>query len=219
MKDLATSHVFEYNGHNMSGEQSTENLSGHEARFLAAYEEYNDALFRHACMRISDREKAIDLVHDTYTKVWSYVRKGYEIEQFRPFLYKVLNNLIIDTYRKKKEASLDSLMEIEGVDEGSFEELSESSVEALAATIDGRKAFELMDEIPDVYKEVLILRFVDGLGPKEMASLTEEKENVISVRIHRGLKLLRKKIEAQDEFADEKRKAAARKRVADEKNN
>lgn len=197
----------------MSVEQSTENLGGHESRFLAAYDEYNDALFRHACMRISDREKAIDLVHDTYTKVWSYVRKGYEIEQFRPFLYKVLNNLIIDTYRKKKEASLDSLMEIDGVDEGSFEELSESSVEALAATIDGRKAFELMDEIPDVYKEVLILRFVDGLGPKEMAALTEEKENVISVRIHRGLKLLRKKIEAQDEFAEEKRKAAARKKA------
>jgi RNA polymerase sigma-70 factor (ECF subfamily) len=219
MKEIACSHVFEYNGHNMAGEQSSENMSGHEERFLAAYDEYNDALFRHACMRISDREKAIDLVHDTYTKVWSYVRKGYEVEQFRPFLYKVLNNLIIDTYRKKKEASLDSLMEIDGVDEGSFDELSESTVEALAATIDGRKAFELMDELPDVYKEVLILRFVDGLGPKEMSALTEEKENVISVRIHRGLKLLRKKIEAQDEFADEKRKATARKKAADKKTN
>jgi len=202
----------------MAGEQSTENLGGHEQRFLDAYAEYNDALFRHACMRISDREKAIDLVHDTYTKVWSYVRKGYEIEQFRPFLYKVLNNLIIDTYRKKKEASLDALLEIDGVDEGSFDELSESSAEALAATIDGRKAFALIEELPDVYKEVLILRFVDGLGPKEMAALTEEKENVISVRIHRGLKLLRQKIEAQDEFADEKRKAAARKKLADQKN-
>jgi len=202
----------------MAGEQSTENLGGHEQRFLDAYTEYNDALFRHACMRISDREKAIDLVHDTYTKVWSYVRKGYEIEQFRPFLYKVLNNLIIDTYRKKKEASLDALLDIDGVDEGSFEELSESSAEALAATIDGRKAFDLMAELPDVYREVLILRFVDGLGPKEMAVLTEEKENVISVRIHRGLKLLRQKIEAQDEFADEKRKAAARKKTADQKN-
>jgi len=219
LKDLATSPVFEYNGHIMAGEQSTDNLSGHEARFLEAYELYNDALFRHACMRISDREKAIDLVHDTYTKVWSYVRKGYEIEQFRPFLYKVLNNLIIDTYRKKKEVSLDTLMEIEGVDEGSFEELSESTVEALAATIDGRKAFDLIAQLPDMYREVLILRFVDGLGPKEMSVLTEEKENVISVRIHRGLKLLRQQIEAQDEFADEKRKATARKKAADKKNN
>jgi len=187
---------------------------GHEARFLAAYDEFNEALFRHAKLRISNHERAIDLVHDTYTKVWSYVRQGYEIQTFRPFLYKVLNNLIIDEYRKKKDQSLDALLEQEGVDEGSFDELSESSAEALAATIDGRKAFELLEELPDVYREVIILKFVDGLGPKEMSELIEEKENVISVRIHRALKILRHKIEAQDELADEKRKSAARKRNA-----
>jgi len=186
--------------------------SEHEARFLEAYDEYNEALFRHAHLRIANRERAIDVVHDTYTKVWAYVRQGYEIKTFRPFLYKVLNNLIIDEYRKKKETSLDALLDQEGVDEGSFDELSESSVEALAATIDGRKAFALLEELPDTYREVIILRFVDGLGPKEVAELIEEKENVVSVRIHRALKILRGKIEAADELAAEKRKAAARKR-------
>lgn len=186
----------------------------HESRFLAAYDEYGDALFRHAKLRIANHERAIDLVHDTFTKVWSYVRQGYDIKNFRPFLYKVLNNLIIDEYRKKKDQSLDALMEQEGVDEGSFTELSESTVEALAATIDGRKAFDLLAELPDTYREVIILRFVDGLGPKEMSELIEEKENVISVRIHRALKILRTKIEAQDELAAERRKAAARKRKA-----
>lgn len=189
-----------------------EDNGGYEAQFLAAYDEYSDALFRHAKLRINNHERALDLVHDTFTKVWSYVRQGYEIKSFRPFLYKVLNNLIIDEYRKKKERSLDALLEQEGVDEGMFDDLSENSAEALAATIDGRKAFELLAEIPDTYREVLILKFVDGLGPKEIAELIEEKENVISVRIHRGLKLLRVKIEAADEYANEKRKAAARKR-------
>lgn len=185
-------------------------MGDHETRFLKAFDEYSDALFRHATLRISNRERAIDLVHDTFTKVWSYLRDGYEIESFRPFLYKVLNNLIIDEYRKKKEASLDALFEVEGIDEGSFEELSESTVETLAATIDGRKAFTLLEELPDQYREVIILRFVDQLGPREISELIEESENVISVRIHRGLKLLRQKIEANDEFADEKRRAKAR---------
>lgn len=184
-------------------EKQTGNISGdHETRFLKAFDDYNDALFRHASLRISDREKAIDVVHDTYTKVWSYIKNGYEIDNFRPFLYKVLNNLIIDTYRKKKEQSLDALMELDGVDEGTFDELSESSVESLAATIDGRKAFELLVELPDQYREVIIYRFVDQLGPKEISELVEESENVISVRIHRGLKLLRQKIEANDEVAE-----------------
>jgi len=202
----------------MAGKKFTDNPADHEARFLRAFEEYNDALFRHATMRISNRERAVDLVHDTYTKVWSYIRDGYEIENFRPFLYKVLNNLIIDEYRKKKESSLDALFEIDGVDEGSFEELSESSVESLAATIDGQKAFALLDEMPMQYKEVIIMRFVDQLGPREISELIEESENVISVRIHRGLRLLRERIEADDEFAEEKRKAKAKNKEKNKQN-
>lgn len=173
---------------------------------MQAFDEYNDALFRHAYLRISNRERAVDIVHDTYTKVWSYLKSGYEIDNFRPFLYKVLNNLIIDEYRKRKEFSLDTLLSEEGVDEGSFDDLQESTVDALAATIDGRKAFALLDQLGDEYKEVLLYRFVDQLGPREISELVEESENVVSVRIHRGLKQLRKLIEANEEAAEIRRK-------------
>jgi RNA polymerase sigma-70 factor (ECF subfamily) len=149
-------------------------------------------------LRISDRERAIDLVHDTFTKVWSYVKNGHAVEQYRPFLYKVLNNLIIDEYRKQREQSLDALLAEEGVSEGSFPELIENTTEALAATLDGKQAFELVTTLPDVYREVLLLRFVDGLGPKEISELVEESENVVSVRIHRGLKILRDIMEEKD---------------------
>jgi RNA polymerase sigma-70 factor, ECF subfamily len=176
--------------------QTTDAMESQEDRFLKAFEDYSDALFRHASIRVSDKERAIDIVHDTFTKVWSYARAGHQIDSYRSFLYKVLNNLIIDEYRKRKEVSLDALMSVEGVDEGSFPELSESTVEALAATIDGRKAFELLGELPDVYREVIIMRFVDELGPREISDLIEESENVVSVRIHRGLKLLRDKMQS-----------------------
>lgn len=209
MKDFGFSTVFAYNGFHMAPVRKTDDISENhdqEARFLKAFDEYNDALFRHAFLRISNREKAVDLVHDTYTKVWSYLRSGYEIDNFRPFLYKVLNNLIIDEYRRKKESSLDALLEIDGVDEGSFSELSESTAEALAATIDGKMAFEMLETLPDQYREVIILRFVDQLGPREISELIEETENVVSVRIHRGLKMLRQKIETKDNEAEERRK-------------
>jgi RNA polymerase sigma-70 factor, ECF subfamily len=185
--------------------KTNDTAESQEERFLKAFEEYSDALFRHAAMRISNRERSIDVVHDTFTKVWSYIKSGHEIDSYRSFLYKVLNNLIIDEYRKQKEMSLDALLETEGVDEGSFPELSESTVEALAATIDGRKAFEMLKDLPEEYREVIIFRFVDGLGPKEIGELIEESENVVSVRIHRALKLLRNKIEAGNEAAERKR--------------
>jgi RNA polymerase sigma-70 factor (ECF subfamily) len=206
VKENALSSVFEYNGSYMADRPATQpNTESHEARFLTAFDEYGDALFRHAFLRISDRERAVDIVHDTFTKVWTYIRQGYEIENFRPFLYKVLNNLIIDEYRKIKESSLDAILEGEGIDEGAFDELSESTAETLAATIDGKQAFAVLETLPDVYREVLILRFVDGLGPKEIANLIEESENVVSVRLHRGLKLLRQSIETKEKVIEDAR--------------
>jgi len=200
-------------------ESAANKAKGHEERFLEAFEEYSDALFRHALLRLNDREKAIDVVHDTYTKVWSYIRSGHEIASFRPFLYKVLNNLIVDEYRKAREASLDYLLEQEGVDEGSFEDLNESTVEQLAATIDGKKAFTVLEALPDVYREVIILRFVDELGPKEISELVEESENVVSVRIHRGLKMIRDIIEKEEKSIEERRSINAKKRSRTTKKN
>lgn len=179
----------------MAGKANTGPYRGHEEeQFLRAFEEYSDALFRHASLRVNDREKAIDTVHDTFTKVWMYVKNGQKIDSYRPFLYKVLNNLIIDTYRKQKELSLDALLEQEGITEGTFAELSENTTEALASTIDGKQAFALLATLPDIYREVLILKFVDELGPREISQLIEETENVVSVRIYRGLKILRQKM-------------------------
>ena len=172
-----------------------------EKRFLKAFEDYSDALFRHAQYRLSDRERAVEVVHDTFTKVWGYLRGGHEIGSYKPFLYKVLNNLIIDEYRRRKEFSLDSLLAEEGIDEGSFPELYEGGIEELTFTLDAKKASELLSELPLQYCEVLTFRFVDGLGPKEIAALIEESENVVSVRIHRALKHLKGRRETKEEGA------------------
>lgn len=190
-------------GKRKTGEKNVE-LS-HEDRFLKAFDEYADALFRHAMYRLSDRERAIEIVHDTFTKVWGYVRDEHEIETYRPFLYKVLNNLIIDEYRRRKEHSLDALLAEEGTDEGSFPELHSGGIEELAFSLDAKKAAELIHNLPVVYREVITFRFVDGLGPKEISELIEESENVVSVRLHRGLKILKEWIIRAEETANAKR--------------
>lgn len=176
-----------------------------EERYLEAFDEYANALFRHAMYRLSDRERAVEIVHDTFTKVWSYIRGGHEIDTYKPFLYKVMNNLIIDEYRKRKEFSLDALLAEEGTNEGSFPELYEGGLEELTFSLDAHKASALITELPLVYREVLTLRFVDGLGPKEISELIEESENVVSVRIHRALKILKDTIIKKEEEAENKR--------------
>lgn len=214
MKEVGFSTVIAYNDFHMAelpkGAKrkagSNSPVVSHEERFLKAFDEYSDALFRHAMYRLSDRERAIEIVHDTFTKVWGYLRGGHEIDTYKPFLYKVLNNLIIDEYRRRKELSLDALLAEEGTDEGSFPELYEGGIEEITFMLDAQKASLLIGELPLVYREVLTFRFIDGLGPKEISELIEESENVVSVRIHRALKMLKDMIAKGEDDAAAKRK-------------
>lgn len=211
MKEVGGSPVFVSNGFQMAENQSKRKTGGtpkgddREESFLKAFDEYADALFRHATYRLPDRELAIDVVHDTFTKVWGYVRKGHEIKSYKSFLYKVLNNLIIDEYRRHRSISLDAILEGEGIDEGAFDELSAGSIEEITFSLDAKQAEGMLHEVPLIYREVLIFRFIDGLGPKEISDLIEESENVVSVRIYRGLKTLREQIQLKEKEAEEKR--------------
>ena len=82
-----------------------------EQQFRDAFERYSDELFRHASMRLSDRERAVELTQDAFMRTWDYARKGGEVRELRPFLYQTLRHLIIDEYRKAKTNSLDSMLE------------------------------------------------------------------------------------------------------------
>ena len=82
-----------------------------EQKFLEAYEAYADDLFRHAYFRVHDRERAKDLVQETFTKTWMTLSEGATIDNLRAFFYRVLTNAIIDESRKKKAVSLDTLLE------------------------------------------------------------------------------------------------------------
>ncbi|HEY4513706.1 MAG TPA: RNA polymerase sigma factor [Candidatus Paceibacterota bacterium] len=166
-----------------------------EKAFLDAFEKYSDALFRHAHFRLSDRERAYDLTQDAYLKAWDYVSNGGEVRQYKSFLYRILHNLIIDEYRKKHGSSLDELLENEASAPAIEALLSEGSVRDREELMDENALVETIrtriDELPTQYRDVLVLRFVDGLSPGEIASMIGVSGNVVSVRIHRGLAKLR----------------------------
>lgn len=164
-----------------------------ERAYLEAYEAYNDALFRHALFRVSNRDRALELVQDTFLKVWDYLREGGEVDQYKAFLYRILNNLIIDEYRKKKSSSLDEILEN---DTGDMEaRLSSGSVRETEETYDEAAMLKEIrahiPDLPDTYRDVITMRYIDGLTPKEIASLMGISENVVSVRLHRGTHKLR----------------------------
>ena len=82
-----------------------------QAILSIAHHDYEKSLTVHAFFKTNNQTTSDDLVADTFLKTWKYILKGGKIEIMKAFLYHVLNNLIIDEYRKKKTTSLDSLLE------------------------------------------------------------------------------------------------------------
>lgn len=155
-----------------------------QEEFIAGYDKWSDDLFRYAYFKVSNRDLALDLVQDTFTKSWEYITSGNKVKKLRPFLYKTLRNLIIDHYRKKKSESLDNLIE-EGFDFGYDE------TDMIENKLLGENIWDKIKDLDDKYQEVLMLRYADDLSITEISALIKESENNVSVRIHRGLTKLK----------------------------
>lgn len=156
----------------------------HQQRFLAAYDQYADDLFRHCYFRVHDRELAKDLLQDCLTKTWRAIVQGEQIEHLRAYLYRVLERTIIDHTRRKREASLDALQE-DGVQFG------HDTRADLETRIDAKRAIAAMDTLDATARTLVLMRYVDGLPPRMIAKTTGLSTNVISVRLNRAIAHLR----------------------------
>lgn len=169
-----------------------------EQIFRDAFEHHADELFRHAALRLPDRDRALELTQECFLRALSYAKRGEDIREMRPFLFRTLRHLIIDEYRKAKSFSLDAMVEDDegGIIEASLPRDDTNTLEAALVRHDGARALAAIRELPDLYREVVTLRYVDALSIGEIASLLGESENVVSVRLHRGLKKLRAILES-----------------------
>ena len=68
--------------------------------FIKAYDDFNDDIFRFVYLKTRNRDTALDLTQETFTKAWEYVDDGKEVGHMRGFLYQIARNLVIDHYRK-----------------------------------------------------------------------------------------------------------------------
>jgi len=149
-----------------------------------AHNDYEKGLNARAFFKLSNHELSDDLVQNTFLKTWSYLVKGGKIILMKAFLYHILNNLIIDEYRKHKTSSLDVLLE------KGFEPSVENQ-NSFLNVMDGKSAFLLIALLPKKYIKIMRMRFIQDLSLKEISLITGQSKNSIAVQVHRGLNKLR----------------------------
>lgn len=153
-----------------------------ERKFLKAYDELSDAIFRHCYFRVFNRERAKELMQETFMRAWENIG---EVQNLKAFLYKVANNLIIDESRKKKAVSLEDMQE-EGFD------IPDDKKDRPMNILAGKELIKILERLDPKYRQVIMMRYLDDLSPKEIAEATGESENNVSVRIYRGMEQLRR---------------------------
>ena len=158
-----------------------------DADLAQAFDEFSDAIFRHCAYRCFDRERAKELMQEVFMKAWDYLVSGKDIDNVQAFLYRVANNLLIDEARRQKKRT--------GV---SFEDMQEEGFDIEgedgrdnATVFDAKAVAQVLYELEEPYRTAMILRYIDELSPKELASVLNETANTISVRLNRGMKMLR----------------------------
>ena len=148
--------------------------------FVKAYGEHEKALLQRSFFKINNKDLSEDLVQTTFLKTWEYLVQKGEIDSMKAFLFHVLNNLIVDEYRKKKSLSLD------GLTDAGFQ-ISIDTSEQLFDTIDGKTAVLLLPLLHPKYRKVIEMRYLDDMPLKEIALLTHQSKNAVTVQVYRGL--------------------------------
>lgn len=154
-----------------------------EEEFRQLYEEHADAVYRRCYFKTSDQDIAQDLAQEAFMKTWDYLQKGNDIRHLKAFVFTVANNLIKDYYKKKKSVQMRDMGEFDP-------DMIADTVENIEAKAEVQQVLEVINRLDDKYREVLVMNLVEGRGPKEIGEILDERQNTISVRIHRGIKQL-----------------------------
>ena len=138
---------------------------------------------------------AEDLVQETYLRAFKGFASFQEGTNLKAWLYRILTNSFINTYRKKQREP--QIVEgPEDIDEWYlYDRLGGRSVEASAETevldrIPDADVKAALESLPEYFRLPVLLADVEGFGYKEIADIMEVPIGTVMSRLHRGRKAL-----------------------------
>lgn len=166
---------------------------GDVALLQGLVEEYQDRLVRYLVYVLGRRDDVDDLVQETWLRVMERGKSYDGRSRFEPWLFTVARHLAIDLVRRRREVSLDA------EDEGGVGPVAVSAglspfAEA-ARTEDAERLAGALDSLRPVYREALVLRFMEELSLQEIAAVVGAPVPTVAARIYRGLAALRPQME------------------------
>jgi len=143
-----------------------------------------DGLYGFALALTRDRRAAEDLVQETYARAFAAARRPQPEENLRGWLFTILGNTWKNERKRKRPEPV-----------ADVERLAPSRLPDPEAALDRRELRErlraALDALPDAFREVVVLRCVEGFSYQEVASIVGCPAGTVMSRLARARALLR----------------------------
>jgi RNA polymerase sigma-70 factor (ECF subfamily) len=172
-----------------------------QASFAEQAMPYMSALYAAAMRMTRNPADAEDLLQETYLRAYRGFEGFREGTNLKAWLYRILTNTFINTYRAKKRRP--DQVELDDVEDfflyrrlGGLEaaDAARSTETEVLESIPDSEVKEALESIPEQFRMAVILADVEGFSYKEIAEILDVPIGTVMSRIHRGRRALQQKL-------------------------
>ena len=170
-----------------------------QARFVDDAMQYMPSLYSAAMRMTRNPADAEDLVQETYLKAYRAYGNFTGGTYLKAWLYKILTNTYINSYRAKKrrpeESDIDDVEDLYLYRHLSVLEASGAGRSAEDEVLDRFTDDEVkgaIESLPEAFRIAVLLADVEGFSYKEIADITGVPIGTVMSRLHRGRRALQK---------------------------
>ncbi len=172
-------------------------LAGETALFEILMRRYNQRLYRMSRMILRDDGEAEDVMQDAYVRAYEHLHQFAGKAAFSTWLTRIAIHEALA--RKRRRSRIDELdaMPSNGETMPSLKS-SAPNPEVSIANVEARQLLEeAIDQLPEAYRAVVVLREVEEMSVAETAESLGVSDAVVKTRLHRAHAMLRKALYAQ----------------------
>lgn len=160
-------------------------------KFVVLYEKYRCLMMTVAISILKDNYLAEDAVHEAFIKVAKNIDKFGDVDRIetKRYLISIVKSTAIDIYRKRNRQQENEII---------YEpEKFENKKIAYLETEEENSILQVIYDLPEKYREIIILRYSTGLEYAEIANILGITEETVRQRISRGKKKMERALKKQ----------------------